>query len=37
MASTALGRDPESPPIRYVLQVDDETRMPRFVPEPPAD
>ena len=33
MRRTALGGDPASPPIRYVLRVDDETREPRYVAE----
>ena len=31
MASSALGNDPDAPPIRYVLRVDDSTRKPSFV------
>ena len=31
MAATALGQDPEAPPIRYVLRVDETTREPRYV------
>ena len=31
MAATELGGDPNAPPIRYVLNVNDETREPRFV------
>jgi hypothetical protein len=31
MATTTLGNDPLAPPIRYVLQVDDETREPAFI------
>lgn len=34
MTATALGGDPESPPIRYVLRVADDTREPRYVAEP---
>jgi hypothetical protein len=33
MASTALGNDPDAPPIRYVLRVDDSSREPTFVAE----
>lgn len=33
MAATALGGDPESPPQRYVLTVDAETREPRYLAE----
>lgn len=36
MASTALGSDPDAPPIRYVLRVDDDLGTPRFEVEPPA-
>lgn len=36
MAKTALGGDPASPPVRYVLKVDDETREPRYEPESAA-
>ena len=31
MSGTALARDPEAPPIHYILEVDDETREPRYV------
>jgi hypothetical protein len=31
MSRTALGGDPKAPPIHYVLEVDDETREPRYV------
>jgi hypothetical protein len=38
MAKTSLGSDPAAPPVRYVLEIDDETREPRYVatqaPEP---
>jgi hypothetical protein len=34
MAATPVGGDPNAPPTRYVLRVDDETREPRFVVEP---
>jgi hypothetical protein len=37
MAATALGGDPKSPPIRYVLDVNEATREPRFVAEATAD
>jgi hypothetical protein len=33
MATTSLGSDPSSPPIRYVLRVSDETLEPRYVAE----
>jgi len=36
MAATALGGDPDAPPIRYVLRVADSSREPRFVAEPGA-
>ena len=31
MSGTALGSDPASPPLHYVLEVHDETREPRYV------
>lgn len=31
MAATALGGDPGSPPLRYVLSVDEESREPRYL------
>ena len=31
MARTALGSDPEAPPIHYVLEVSEDTREPRYV------
>ncbi|HEX7221952.1 MAG TPA: hypothetical protein VF231_01775 [Candidatus Limnocylindrales bacterium] len=34
MATTALGGDPDAPPIRYVLRIDEETREPSFVSIP---
>ena len=34
MSRTAVGGDPDAPPTRYVLQVADDTREPRFVAEP---
>lgn len=37
MAATALGGDPNSPPIRYVLDVNEATREPRFVAEAGTD
>jgi hypothetical protein len=37
MAETAVGGDPDAPPIRYVLRVDEETRESRFVAEPEVD
>jgi hypothetical protein len=36
MARTATGGDPAAPPVRYVLEVDDDTREPLFVAEPGA-
>jgi hypothetical protein len=36
MAATALGSDPAAAPIRYVLRVDGDTRVPHFVAEPEA-
>jgi hypothetical protein len=36
MAGTSIGGDPESPPIRYVLRVSEETGKPRYVAEPEA-
>ena len=37
MSGTALGSDPASPPIHYVLDVDDATREPRYVVEGAPD
>jgi hypothetical protein len=37
MSATALGGDPASPPIRYVLRVNEETREPRYVVEPASE
>lgn len=37
MSATALGSDPEAPPVRYRLEIPDETREPRFVAEPAAE
>jgi hypothetical protein len=34
MANTALGGDSGSPPVRYLLTVDEQTREPRFVATP---
>jgi len=34
MAGTALGGDPGSPPLRYLLTVDPTTREPRYVATP---
>ncbi|HET9457254.1 MAG TPA: hypothetical protein VFO78_07925 [Candidatus Limnocylindrales bacterium] len=34
MAATSIGGDPASPPIRYVLRVNDDTREPRYVTAP---
>ena len=36
MAGTALGSDPDTPPIHYVLQVSEDTREPRYVAQEPA-
>ena len=36
MSRTRIGGDPEAPPGRYVLEVDDETREPRFVAQSDA-
>ncbi|MBA2373714.1 MAG: hypothetical protein H0V74_05875 [Chloroflexi bacterium] len=36
MEETAVGGDPDAPPIRYVLRVADDTREPTFVAEPEA-
>jgi len=33
MAATALGSDPNAPPIRYVLHIADETGEPRYIAE----
>lgn len=36
MSQTATGSDPASPPVRYVLEVDDDTHEPLFVADPGA-
>lgn len=35
MSATALGNDPDAPPIHYFLRVSEETREPRYVVEAP--
>jgi hypothetical protein len=37
ISRTALGNDPESPPIHYILDVDEETLEPRYVVEGAPD
>ena len=37
MSRTALGNDPEAPPIHYVLDIDGATREPRYVVEGAPD
>lgn len=34
MSATALGSDPDAPPVRYRLDIPDDTREPRYVAEP---
>jgi hypothetical protein len=37
MARTAVGGDPAAPPVRYVLDIPDDTQEPRFVLDEDAD